>query len=112
MGYLTRYNPFREMRHMMDWMADDLGRDLIPADGDVTAPLALDVSSDEKQVIVKAAVPGINEDDIKVEVSGDVLTITAETKTEHEDSDEEQHWHMREHAEELEVPVESGAGAA
>ncbi|MBN1967690.1 MAG: Hsp20/alpha crystallin family protein [Anaerolineae bacterium] len=96
MGYLTRYNPLRDMTRAMDIMADALGRDLMPFDDEFTAPLALDVSSDGKQVIVKTAVPGINEDDLKIEVTGDVLTISAESHSEHEEQDDERHWHMRE----------------
>ena len=88
---LMRYNPLREMRQMMDM----LERDLLPFDEDVTTnPLALDVSSDDKAVIIRSAVPGVKEEDLNIEVQDGVLTISAETRYEHEDKQE--NWHRRE----------------
>ena len=96
MGYLTRYdwNPFREMRRMLDAME----RSLMPSDRLLDTAdenwLALDISSDDKNVIVRTAVPGVKQEDIDINVSGDVLTISAESKSEREDR--RQNWHMRE----------------
>ncbi len=87
----NRYNPFREMRQMMDM----LERDLLPFDDEVaTNPLALDISSDEKSVIIRTAVPGVKEEDINIEVKDNVLNISAETRFEQEDKQE--NWHRRE----------------
>lgn len=86
-----RYNPFREMRRMMDM----LERDLLPFDSTAeSTPLALDVSSDDKTVTIRTAVPGVKEDDINIEVREGVLTISAETRSEVEDKHE--NWHRRE----------------
>jgi len=95
MNTLTRYNgvdPFREMRQAMNafW-----NRDLAPfdeLDGLLDpARMAVDVTSNDKQVIVRAELPGVKESDIDVKVEAGVLTITAETKYEHEDKDETYH---------------------
>lgn len=43
--------------------------------------LALDVYETDKEVVVKASLPGVKPDDIKVSVVGDVLNIEAETKS-------------------------------
>jgi HSP20 family protein len=56
--------------------------------------LAVDVASDENNVIVRAALPGFNEDEIDVNVHDNVLTIAAESKTEREDK--QANWHIRE----------------
>lgn len=89
-----RYNPFREMRRMMELMERDL---LTPFRDEVeeeVSPLALDVTSDEKNVIIRTAVPGVKEEDINIEVKDGILTIDAESRYEHEDKD--QNWHRRE----------------
>jgi HSP20 family protein len=64
---------FRPMR------APDEGgttRDLIPA---------IDVSEDDNQYNVRAELPGVNKDDIRVTLENGVLTISAETKSETEE---------------------------
>lgn len=88
---LVRYSPFREMRRMMDMIE----RDLLPFDNEAEQnPLALDVSSDEKQVTVRTAIPGVKEDDINIEVKDGMLTISAESR--HEQEDKQENWHRRE----------------
>jgi len=99
---LTRYNPdspFRQIQRLMDRMWDSMGRDLPALDHDWMQPgdanlLDVDMTSDEKSVIVRTAIPGVKEDEINVDVNGNVLTISAETQSEREDGDE--NWHMRE----------------
>lgn len=88
----NRYNPFREMQRMMDL----LERDLVPFpdEAETTSPLALDISSDDKHVVVRAAIPGVKQEDITIEVKDGVLTISGETRFEHEDKQE--NWHRRE----------------
>lgn len=50
--------------------------------------LALDVSEDEKNVIVRASLPGFKKDDIEVELAEGVLTIKA-ARTEEEETKNE-----------------------
>jgi HSP20 family protein len=50
--------------------------------------LPLDISEDEKNVIVRAAVPGFAPEDINVEVHNGVLTINAQHRQEHEEHHE------------------------
>ena len=92
MSYLTRFDgwdPVREMRRMMDGLWDRS-----PFDELDTAHMAVDVTSNEQNVVVRAELPGVKEGDIDVKVEGDLLTISAETHYEHEDKDET--YHMRE----------------
>lgn len=94
-----QYDPFSNMRRMMDRMRSSLGLSLLPFDEEWpqfpdTDLLAVDMTSDEDNVIVRTALPGVNEDDINIDVRGNVLTISAETKSETEDND--QNWHVRE----------------
>jgi HSP20 family protein len=46
--------------------------------------LPIDMYETENEVVVKAAVPGIEPEDIEVTVTGDLLTIKGEFKTESE----------------------------
>lgn len=56
--------------------------------------LAVDVTSDDKSVIVRTALPGFKQDEIHVDVQGNLLTITAESKAVHENH--QANWHIRE----------------
>jgi len=86
-----RFDPFREMRRMME----QIERELLPFEGDVeVSPLALDISSDDKNLIVRTAVPGIKEEDINISVHDGVLTVSAESHFERDEQKE--NWHRRE----------------
>ena len=50
--------------------------------------LALDVSEDEKNVYVRASLPGFRKDDVDIDLHDGVLTITAEHTEEERDEEE------------------------
>jgi len=50
--------------------------------------LALDVSEDDKNVVVRASLPGFRKDDIDVEIHDGVLSIKAERSDENEEKGE------------------------
>lgn len=97
------YDPFydmdRTMSRMLNRMRSLMNETLMPLDGDVFQArdanvLAVDMTSDDKHIIVRTALPGFNEDEVDVDVRGNVLTISAESKTEHED--QQANWYIRE----------------
>lgn len=98
MTLLTRWDPFREMldlRRRMDRVFDDSFRSAEQWDGgNEQSSLALDVSEDQDNYIVKASIPGVNPEDIDITMNNDVLTISGESKS--EDEREEGQWHLRE----------------
>ena len=53
--------------------------------------LALDLSEDDKSVIVRASLPGFSKDNIDVEVHDGILTIKAERNEESEEKGETYH---------------------
>lgn len=55
---------------------------------------ALDVVDEEKQITVHTDLPGMNKDDIKVEVQGQHLVISGESKSKRDFTD--QQWKVRE----------------
>jgi HSP20 family protein len=81
-GGMTRWDPFGdlgELRGRFDRMFDELDgrrRSWTPA---------IDVEREDGQVVVRADVPGFKPEDVKIEVSDDVLTISGE----HQESDEQ-----------------------
>jgi len=54
---------------------------------ELTVP-AVNVSENTKDYKVSVAAPGMKKDDFKIDVEGDMLTISAETKNEKEEKDE------------------------
>ncbi|MGZ3181973.1 MAG: Hsp20/alpha crystallin family protein [Telluria sp.] len=81
-GDLARLDPFRQM--------DEVMRELRPAWSmrEGTAPvLRVDVSETDDAYQVKCDVPGVKKDDIKVDVSGNRVSITAECRRESDEKD-------------------------
>jgi HSP20 family protein len=58
------------------------------------SPLALDVSENENEFVVKASLPGVKPEDVQITAQGDTLTIRGEMKVEQEKKDER--YHLRE----------------
>lgn len=85
---IVRWEPFRDfmtLREAMDRLFEESfvrpRREwLAPAEG----TLALDMYETEDSVVVKSAVPGIKPDDIDITISGNILSISGETKVEEE----------------------------
>jgi HSP20 family protein len=84
--------PFDEMRRMMEdfWMTpfDAVGRW-----GEVFVP-KVDVKEEEKDFIVSAELPGMDQKDIDVTVTNDSVRISGEKK--HEEEKEERGYYRRE----------------
>jgi len=86
MANVTRFNPFGELLGELNrgfWVR--------PFDFEEEAPLKMkvDVTEDDKAFTVRADVPGVNKDDIKVEVEGGSVSISAEVKKDKEDKKDE-----------------------
>ena len=85
MANLRRYDPINELARFDPFRNfEDLFRDFrlgnITREGEGQQPIRIDVHEDEKAYTVRADVPGVNKDDIKVDISGNRVTISAETK--------------------------------
>lgn len=81
---LVRWEPIADLRHMMDRTFDE---ELRPSlwRGIANVPLMpLDMYQTPDEVVIKATIPGINPDDVDITITGDVLTIKAETKSDEE----------------------------
>jgi HSP20 family protein len=83
-------DPFVAFRREVDRMFDDFfsgfgGRSLRPLAGwqHSFAP-TVDVAETDKEVVITAEMPGLDEKDFEVSLSGDLLTLKGEKKAEHE----------------------------
>jgi len=88
MANIVRWDPIRDMvalREAMDRMVEE-GMVRAPAPFAAWAPgsMAVDMYETDDSVIVSTAIPGMKAEDIEVSVTGDTLTIKAETKEDSE----------------------------
>ena len=91
MAKIVRWEPFRDMvslRDAMDRMWEEgFFRPPVPfawSEGS----LAVDMYETDESVVVKSEIPGVKAEEIEVSVTGDTLTIKAETKEKEEISRE------------------------
>jgi len=81
MANITRYDPFGEV--FDDFMKGFFVRPLTAVEpGETARRIRVDVSEGEKEYRVLAEVPGVKKDEIQVDIEGDVVTISAETRAE------------------------------
>ena len=98
MNAITRWDPLREMDDLQNRLAKFFG--LAPAHGPAGgqelmavaqwAP-SVDISEDDKEWLVKADLPEVKKEDVKVTVENGVLTVTGERKFEKEEKDKKYH---------------------
>ena len=84
---LQRWDPFVEMRSMEDAinrMWRGLGQRPAQANGGEHWHIPLDVVQEGDDIVVHASLPGVDPNDIEVNVEDGVLTIDARTTTENE----------------------------
>lgn len=88
MSNLARFNPFNELR---DPFGDDFfkGFAMRPMyrlmEGE--PQMRLDLTEDDKNFFVKAEIPGVKKEDIKVSVDGHQVCLSAEVKKEKEEKE-------------------------
>ena len=91
MDALTRWNPFKEMEDLENRLSTFFGRAPVRrGNGEeefITmtewAPL-VDITEDEKEYLIKAELPEVKKDEVKVVVENGVLTISGERQFEKE----------------------------
>ncbi len=93
----ARWNPFREMEemqkrlaHMIDLPAlrPDGGQELLSASQ--WSPL-VDISEDDKEYLIKAELPEVKREDVKVSIDNGTLKISGERRSEEEIKNKKQH---------------------
>jgi HSP20 family protein len=91
LGDVARFNPFMDID---DWFNSFAMRPFLR---EVDAPqIKMDVTENDKTYVVRAEIPGVHKEDIKVAVEGNMISISAEIKQEKEEmKGEKVLWHER-----------------
>ncbi len=97
MTTLAKWDPLRELDDFSSRLSSFFGRAPIQKrDGDdwftqaQWAPL-VDISEDDHEYLIKAELPGIEKDQVKVTVENGILLIAGERKSEHEENNRKYH---------------------
>jgi HSP20 family protein len=94
--YRRRIDPFDELQRMQEWINKAIG-DIEPVSGRLlpaisgdkeTVTPSVDIQDTEDKIMVTADVPGVEKEDITVNIHGDILEISAEKKKETEEKGE------------------------
>jgi HSP20 family protein len=99
MNTLIRWNPFREFETMQNRVSNLLSSPLLPGIGEETlvasewSPL-VDVEESEKEFTIKAELPEVKKEDVKIELENGSIRISGERKIEKEEAG--RRWHRLE----------------
>jgi HSP20 family protein len=91
---ITRWDPFREVVALQNRLNSAFGNLNTETEGPLTTASfvpAVDVYEDDKKVVLKLEVPGIEEKDLDVSVEKNTLTVKGERKFEKEEKEENFH---------------------
>ncbi len=97
MSQLATWNPFRELDEVQNRLGSFFGgRFPRFEDGNGGLKLAdwspqVDITEDDKEYLIKADLPEMKKDEIKVNVENGVLTVSGERKTEKEEKNKKFH---------------------
>jgi HSP20 family protein len=98
MSTLTRWDPFRELDDLQTRLSTLFGRSPIRKNGEKREALTVaewaplvDIVEDEKEYLIKAELPEVKKEDIKIGVQDDVLTISGERQYEKEEKNKKYH---------------------
>jgi len=98
MSSLTRWDPFRELDELQGRLSMLFGRAPVRKEGEREERMTLtdwaplvDVIEDEKEYLVKAELPEVKKDDVKISVQDDVLTMSGERTQEKEEKGKKFH---------------------
>src|SRR2546422_7343368 len=96
MNAITRWDPFKELDELQNRLSTLFGRAPIRKNGSKDEALAVaewapvvDIVEDENEYLIKAELPEVKKDDVKVTVQDDVVTISGERVFEKEEKGRE-----------------------
>jgi len=91
-GNVTRSNPFMDVD---DWF-NNIGMRPFFREMDTTPQIRMDLTENDISYVVRAEIPGVHKEDIKVSIDGNKVSIMAEVKQENEEIKGEKFlWHER-----------------
>lgn len=95
---MSRWNPFKEVEELEKRLSQLLGRNVPAGSADKNEAITVaqwspvvDITEDDKEYAIKAELPDVKKEDIKLNVHDNVLTITGERKYEKEEKGKKYH---------------------
>lgn len=95
---LSRWSPWKELEEMEKRLSTIFARPPISTDGEKKEAISVtewsplvDITEDDKEYVVKAEIPEMKKEDIKINVHDDVLTVSGERKYEKEEKGKKFH---------------------
>jgi HSP20 family protein len=92
---LTPWNPFRDMEALLTRVQRGTGRSLFDSENGEAALAnwapAVDISETDKEYLVKAELPGLKKEEVKIMLQNGVLSLSGERKASKEQKDETHH---------------------
>jgi len=94
----TRWHPLKELEEMEKRLSTFFGRPAMGSNSESKEAIAVtewsplvDITEDDKEYVVKAEIPEMKKEDIKINVHDDVLTVSGERKYEKEEKGKKFH---------------------
>ena len=97
MSNITRWEPFRDLvsvRKDMDRLFDEFFTVPAATSSGWSMPM-VDMYQTEDEIVVRATMPGLEPEDLDIQITGDLLNIRGEVK--HETEEKDAKYHLREH---------------
>jgi len=96
MKTLELWNPFRELDEVQNRLSGFFGKfpKRLTTNGDITLPdwsPEVDITEDDKEYLVKADLPEMKKEEVKVTVEDGVLSMSGERKSEKEETNKKFH---------------------
>lgn len=95
---MARWDPFKELEEMHSRLSTLFGRLPVRKEGEKEEAMTVaewsplvDITEDDKEYLIKAELPEVKKDDVKITVHDDVMTITGERKYEKEEKGKKYH---------------------
>lgn len=94
---MTRWNPFKELEDMEKRLSSYFGRPGISTESGKEAMTVaewsprVDITEDDKEYVIKADLPEVKKEDIKLTVQDNVMSISGERKYEKEEKGKKYH---------------------
>jgi HSP20 family protein len=110
-------DPFFTFRRGVDRLFDDFFRTEFPTirgddgNGWFSVTPQIDMRETDKEIVVTAELPGVEEKELDVSLMGDILTVKGEKKYEHEEKNDNRFYHERRFgsfSRSVQLPFEAG----
>ena len=95
---MTRWNPFKDLEEMEKRLSGYLDRPALRTEAGKEEAMTVaewsplvDITEDDKEYLIKADLPEVKKEDVKLTVQDDVMTISGERKYEKEEKGKKYH---------------------